>query len=86
MVGLVVHAGWMLVWGVCFTVVAARLRQRRVFLAAFLVSVIAGLLARWLWPLALGAAATASLSVSETFLYVALLGLSLATGTRLAFH
>lgn len=82
--GIVVHTGWMVVWGVCFTVVAARLRWPRVLIAALLVSVIAGLLARRLWPFALGAAAMASLSAPETFLYLVLLGLSLATGTRLA--
>lgn len=85
-VGAAVHMGWMILWGVCFTVVAARLRSSRVLVGALLLSVIAGLLARWLWPSALGAAATASLSATETFLYLALMALSLFAGTRLALE
>jgi hypothetical protein len=82
-VGLVAHGFWMLLWGVCFTAVAAPLRARPAALAAVLVGVIA-ILAAWLFPSALGAVALASLSSPQTFLFVLLLTLSLLAGTRFA--
>jgi hypothetical protein len=82
-VGLVVHGLWMVVWGVCFTAVAAPLRVRSVTILALLLGLMAAL-AAWVFPAALGAAALASLSSLQTFLFVLFLALSLLAGTRLA--
>jgi hypothetical protein len=82
--GLAVHAFWMLVWGVCFTVVARSLRGGKLFIAAFVTAVVLALLARVAVPWVMGAAELAFMGFAHLVLHVVVFALSLALGTRLA--
>jgi hypothetical protein len=82
--GLLVHAFWMLLWSVCFTLVAASLRGMRLALAAALCAVVVRALGATVLPGALGAGALASLSAPQTWFLLTLFALSLFVGTRLA--
>ena len=82
--GVVVHLAWMVLWGVCFTYVAARLRGLALYVAAALFAALIGILGATFLPGALGAGALAALSQAQTVFFLAVLGLSLALGTVIA--
>jgi hypothetical protein len=82
--GIVIHVAWMVLWGVCFTIVAARLRGAALFLAAALFAALIGTLSATFLPGALGAGAVAALTRAQTLFFLSLLGLSLAAGTLIA--
>lgn len=82
--GVVVHALWMVLWSICFTVVAAPLRGARLLFAALLFSTLVYALSVTVLPAALGAGAMAPLTRPQTLFYAFLIALSLAAGMRLA--
>jgi hypothetical protein len=83
-IGFIGHAFWMLLWGVCFSVVAAPLRAPQLALAAAMFATILGLLSATLLPSALGAGAMASLSGIQTAFFLFLMAGALYLGMRLA--
>lgn len=82
--GVLVHAFWMLLWGVCFSLVAASLRGARLAGLAVLFAVTVRYLGATVLPGALGAGALASLSSAQTWFLVILFALSLVVGVQLA--
>lgn len=83
-VGVLLHTGWMVLWGVCFSVVAAPLRGLRLVGAAMLFAALLGVLATTVLPSALGAGAVAPLTRPQIIFFAALIALSLAAGMRIA--
>jgi hypothetical protein len=83
-VGVLVHAFWMLLWGVCFSIVATPLRGLTRGLAALVVVGLAALLAWTVLPGALGAGVIAAHNTAQTLFLLSLLALSLLAGIRLA--
>ena len=82
--GVAMHTVWMILWGVCFTVVAAPLRTVMSAILAVTISGLIGLLSVTILPGAMGAALGASLSAPQRLLILMLVALSLVAGTRLA--
>ncbi len=82
--GLLVHAFWMLVWGVCFSLVAASLRGLRLAVAAAVCAIAVRVLGATVLPGALGAGALASLNAPQMWFLLTLFALSLFVGMRLA--
>lgn len=82
--GVVVHFLWMILWGICFTFLALRLRGVALLAAAILQAAFVGALAATVAPGALGAAAMAGLSIPQTLFLLTLLALCMAAGMRLA--
>jgi hypothetical protein len=82
--GVVVHVAWMVLWGVCFTYVATRLRGPALYVAAALFAALIGILGTTFLPGALGAGALAALSRAQTIFFLSVLGLSIAMGTVIA--
>ncbi len=82
--GIVLHTAWMLLWGICFSVVATPLRRTRSIVAALVFTAVVGLLARTVAPGALGAGAMAARSPAQTLLLLLLFGTSLLLGMRIA--
>ncbi len=78
------HTFWLVLWGVCFTAVARSLRGGKLFIAALGLTAALWLLARAMFPLALGAAELALMSSAHAALYLATIALALSLGTRLA--
>ncbi|MGH7713253.1 MAG: hypothetical protein ACREOG_18330, partial [Gemmatimonadaceae bacterium] len=83
-VGLIVHAFWFVLWGVCFTAVARSLRGGKLFIAAIVVTAALWLLTRVMFPLALGAAEWPLMSSAHAMLYLVTVAIALSVGTRLA--
>jgi hypothetical protein len=82
--GVGVHAFWMILWGVCFAaLVPPPTRVRGVVVAALLAALV-GVLASSFLPGALGAAALAALTVPQTVFLLTLFGLSLVFGARVS--
>lgn len=79
-VGVATHFLWMMVWGVCFTVAAARLRGFPLAAAAALFVVFLGALSATVVPGALGAAASAALTTAQTIFFLSLLAGALIAG------
>jgi hypothetical protein len=84
--GAGVHLLWMLLWGVCFALLAASLGGLALFAAGVLFTVLVGALSATVVPGALGAAAAAGLTVPQTTLLLLLFGATLIAGTRIARH
>jgi len=84
MVGLSIHAFWFVVWGLCFTAVARSLRGGKLFIAAAIVTATLWVLARAVFPFALGAAELSLMSAAHAVLYVVTIAVALTIGTRLA--
>jgi hypothetical protein len=84
LLGFALHIVWMLLWGVCFSVVATPLRGAQRVLAAAVIAGIVGLLTVTIAPAALGAGAIAAQTGAQTMLLLALFALSLLAGIRLA--
>ena len=83
-IGLFVHAFWMVLWGVCFAVLApAPVGLRGVAVAAVLAALV-GVLASSFLPGALGAGALAALTVPQTVFLLILFGLSLLFGASVS--
>jgi hypothetical protein len=82
--GLALHTFWMLVWGLCFTLVARSLRGGKLFFAAFVLAAGLALLARLALPWTMGAAELTFMSLAHIVLYVVIFAVALALGTRLA--
>lgn len=83
-IGSIAHCLWMLVWGVCFTIVAGPLRARPLAIASVLYSVVFVFGAIRLFPEVLGAIPLASLTLSQSLLLALVLALALFFGTRIA--
>lgn len=84
LVGALAHGFWMLVWGACFTVVAAPLRARLRAVTSALFSVVLVFGATRVFPEALGAVPLASLTVPQSLVLALVLAVVLSLGTRLA--
>lgn len=84
LIGLVIHTLWLVLWGVCFTAVARSLRGGKLFSAAMVLTIALWLLARVLFPHALGAAELSLMSSAHAALYLATIAIALSLGTRLA--
>jgi hypothetical protein len=82
--GVVLHAGWMVLWGVVFAVVSHRKSLGTAALLAIAVGAVAALTARSLIPAALGAIRFAAMPGIQAALCVALLTAGLVTGRALA--
>jgi hypothetical protein len=82
--GLSLHVGWMLVWGACFTLVAASLRGTRLLLAAIFFAIALWGLSSYLMPSAEPATRAAGLTTPQSLFVHLLLALGLASGMRLA--
>ncbi len=82
--GLIVHTFWLILWGVCFTAVARSLRGGKLFIRAIILTAALAILARVVFPLALGAAELSLMSSAHAMLYVATIAAALSFGTRLA--
>jgi hypothetical protein len=83
-IGFAGHTFWMLLWGVCFSVVAAPLRAPLLAAAAAFFAAILGLLAATVLPSALGAGALASLSGAQMAFFLVCMAGALYLGMRLA--
>jgi hypothetical protein len=84
LLGLLVHTFWMVLWGVCFSMVATMMRGTRLAVAALVFAVLVGVLASTVAPGALGAGVMGAQTLPQTFLYVTILAMSLLAGMRLA--
>jgi hypothetical protein len=82
--GVVVHAVWMILWGLCFSALATPLRFGPRLLLAVLIAAVAGLLSATIAPSAIGAGALAVQTRAQTYLLLALLAASLLFGIRIA--
>ena len=82
--GFLVHAAWMVLWGICFSVIATPLRGLQRLFAAILLTVLAGVLFRSIAPGAMGAGGMAVQSDAQTLILLTVFALSLLGGIRLA--
>jgi hypothetical protein len=82
--GFALHFGWMLVWGACFTLVAASLRGGRLAAAAIVFAIALWGLSNYLVPSAEPATRAAALTAPQSLFVHLLLALGLASGMRLA--
>jgi hypothetical protein len=82
--GLIAHTFWLVLWGICFTAVARSLRGGKLFIAALILTSTIGILARLVFPRALGAAELSLMSSAHVLLYLVTIAAALAIGTRLA--
>ena len=82
--GIVVHAAWMILWGVVFAAISHRKSLGTAALLAIAVGAVAALTARLLIPAALGAVRFAAMPGAQAALCVALLTAGLVTGRALA--
>jgi hypothetical protein len=82
-VGGVAHVLWMLLWGICFSVLATRLRGTALAAGALLFVLFLGALASTLVPGALGAVAFAALTSAQTAFFLALLAGAFIAGAVL---
>jgi hypothetical protein len=82
--GFLAHTLWMLLWGVCFSVVATPLRGSRTALAALAYAALLGVLSVSIVPGALGAASLATLSAAQRVFLVLVVAGTLTAGMRLA--
>ena len=82
--GVLAHGFWLLVWGICFTFVAAPLRARPLAISSALGGALFALGATRFLPSTVGAVTRTSLSVSQSLLLAFVLALALFLGTRLA--
>ena len=79
-IGTLAHLLWMVLWGVCFSVVATQLRGITLAAGALLWVLFLGALAGTVVPGALGAVAFASLTSAQTAFFLALLAGALIAG------
>jgi hypothetical protein len=84
LIGLFVHAIWMILWGVCFSVLATPLRGAALAGAAAAFAAFVGYLATAFLPGALGAGTIAATTTPQVILLLALFAMALVTGMRLA--
>jgi hypothetical protein len=84
MFGVIVHVVWMLVWGVCFSIIATPLRGAQRLAVAIAVAALAGLLSATIAPGAMGAGALAVQTRPQTIFLLVLFTASLLFGIRLA--
>ena len=84
--GFAAHAAWMMVLGVCFSVVAAPLRGVWLFLSAIAFAAIAWMLSVWLFPGVVAVMRGAAISMPQVIFVNLLLAAGLAAGMRLAFE
>ena len=84
--GFLAHAAWMLVLGVCFSVVAAPLRGLWLFIAALVFAAIAWTLSVWLFPGVVTVMRGAAVSTPQVIFVNLLLAAGLAAGMRLALE
>jgi hypothetical protein len=82
--GAGLHLGWMVVWGACFTLVAAALRGPKLLVAAALFATGVWALSTYVLPGVAPAARAAGLSIPQSVFLHLLLALGLASGMRLA--
>jgi hypothetical protein len=82
--GFAVHAGWMVLWGICFSMIATPMRGLQRLFAAILLAVLAGVLSMSIAPGALGAGGMAVQSDAQTLILLTVFALSLLGGIRLA--
>ena len=82
--GVVVHVGWMVLWGILFAALAHRKGRGATVLVAVLIGVAAALTARSFMPGALGAVSFAPLSGIQWALCVVLMTAGLGTGRALS--
>jgi len=81
--GILSHSLWMLLWGVCFSVAASRLRGAALLAGSLLFALTLGALSSTVVPGALGAAAFAALSVAQTTFVLLLLAGALIAGVAI---
>ena len=84
LLGVAIHAFWMIVWGVCFAAAVPSPRGLRGVIAAAVLAALVGVLASSFLPGALGAGALAALTLPQTIFLLALFGLSLVIGASVA--
>jgi hypothetical protein len=84
LIGFLVHATWMILWGVCFSVVATPLRGAARVAAAAALAAAVGFLATAIVPSALGAGTIAATTPPQIVFLLALFAIALVTGMRLA--
>jgi len=82
-VGGVAHVLWMILWGICFSVLATRLHGTALAAGALLFVLFLGALASTLVPGALGAVAFAALTSAQTAFFLALLAGAFIAGVVL---
>ena len=82
--GFLVHAAWMMLWGICFSMIATPLRGLQRLFVAILLAAVAGVLSRSIAPGALGAGVMAVQSDAQTLILLTVFALSLLGGIRLA--
>jgi hypothetical protein len=82
--GVATHVAWMILWGICFSVVATQLRGAGLAAAAAVFAALVGLLATRFLPGALGAGVIAATTIPQTLFLLALFAVALVAGMRLA--
>lgn len=82
--GFALHVAWTMVWGACFTVVAAPLRGARLVLAGFAFAAALWAVSALALPGVSPVVRVASLSIARTILVYLVLAVSLVAGMRLA--
>jgi hypothetical protein len=82
--GLVAHTSWMVLWGIAFVALSSRKTPPVTVLLAVLVGLGASLLARSIFPAALGAVKFAAMPSVQAALCVALMIAGLAAGQALS--
>jgi uncharacterized membrane protein YjgN (DUF898 family) len=82
--GFLVHAAWMVLWGICFSMIATPLRGLHRLFAAILLAALAGVLSRSIAPAAMGAGLMAVQGDAQTLILLTVFALSLLAGIRLA--
>lgn len=82
--GLLVHVVWMVLWGICFSIVATPLHGLSRVAAAAAFAAVVGYVATALLPGALGAAMIAATTRPQMIFLLALFAMALVTGMRLA--
>ncbi len=81
--GIVAHLVWMLLWGLCFSVAASRLRGTTLAAGALLFVLFLGALAATVVPGALGAVAFAALTSAQSAFFLLLLAGAFIAGVVL---
>lgn len=82
--GFLVHAAWMVLWGICFSMIATPLRGPYRLVTAILLAILAGVLSRSIAPGAMGAGVMAVQTDAQTLILLTVFALSLLGGIRLA--
>ena len=84
MAGVALHVVWMIVWGACFTLVAAPLRGARLFIGAVVFALVVWGISTYAAPGVNPVFRVAALTTVQMIVAYALLAVALVIGMRLA--